>query len=399
MRALHAAGAIALFAIPLCTQAGGITLGNRVWVDLDSDGVQDAGEPGVAGATVQLWNSARTVLLASTTTSATGFYSLVAAGPGDYRIRFLRPLATDTFSPVNVGGDEQVDSDAYGSRELLGFTEVLTLAPNLISTTVVDAGLIRAPIGIGNRVWNDYDGDGLQAPDEPGLVGYTLRLTNAAKDVIYDSAVTVNDGVYQLHAPGPGAYRVRLIASGAQFPPKNAGDEALDSEINPTDPDRGYTDVLQIGIGRSDIDAGVMPTPITVGNRVWNDTDRDGLQDADEAGRPDVAVQLWNPERTIMFDAAVTVATGHYSLHAPGPGSYRVRVIVPDGMAPTLLDVGADDQLDSDGFPDGIDIGYTATLTFAPNLISTTIHDFGLLQQRVFSNGFEGGALDPPAGK
>jgi hypothetical protein len=398
MRAFHAAGAIALIAIPLCTHAGGIVIGNRVWVDLDADGLQDAGEPGAAGVTVQLWNPARTVMLASTTTSALGNYSVVAAGPGDYRMRFLRPLGTDSFSPVDVGVDEQVDSDVHSSRDLFGFTEVLTLAPNLISTTVVDAGLIRAPIGIGNRVWNDYDGDGLQAPDEPGLVGYTVRLTNAAKDVVYDSAVTVNDGVYQLHAPGPGAYRVRLVSS-APFPPKNAGDDALDSEINPTEPDRGYTDVLQISVGRSDIDAGLMPYPIAVGNRVWNDADRDGLQDAAEAGRPDVAVQLWNAERTIMFDAAVTSATGIYSLHAPGPGQYRVRVVVPDGMAPTLLDAGADDQLDSDGFPDGIDIGYTTTLTFAPNLISTTINDFGLLQQRVFSNGFEGDALEPPARK
>ena len=36
-----------------------INIGNFVWDDLDQDGRQDAGEPGIAGVTVQLWNSAK----------------------------------------------------------------------------------------------------------------------------------------------------------------------------------------------------------------------------------------------------------------------------------------------------------------------------------------------------
>ena len=41
-----------------------INVGNFVWHDLDHDGRQDAGEPGLAGITVQLWNGAKTQMIA-----------------------------------------------------------------------------------------------------------------------------------------------------------------------------------------------------------------------------------------------------------------------------------------------------------------------------------------------
>ncbi len=58
--------------------AAPINVGNFVWEDINGDGVQDAGEPGMAGATVQLWDGAKTSLLDSATTNASGNYSLVA---------------------------------------------------------------------------------------------------------------------------------------------------------------------------------------------------------------------------------------------------------------------------------------------------------------------------------
>jgi len=36
-----------------------VNIGNFVWDDLDQDGRQDAGEPGLSGVVVQLWNSAK----------------------------------------------------------------------------------------------------------------------------------------------------------------------------------------------------------------------------------------------------------------------------------------------------------------------------------------------------
>ena len=52
-----------------------------------------------------------------------------------------------------------------------------------------------APIEIGNRVWNDSNGNGIQDPDEPGLAGVTVRLYNAAGQLIA-TAVTDSNGEY-----------------------------------------------------------------------------------------------------------------------------------------------------------------------------------------------------------
>ena len=62
-----------------------ISIGNFVWDDLDADGIKDAGEPGMAGVTVQLWNSTKTQLIASAVTNASGNYTVVAPLPGNWK--------------------------------------------------------------------------------------------------------------------------------------------------------------------------------------------------------------------------------------------------------------------------------------------------------------------------
>ena len=55
------------------------------------------------------------------------------------------------------------------------------------------------------------------------------------------------------------------------------------------------------------------PTPINVGNFVWDDLDQDGRQDAGEPGLAGIVVQLWNSDKTQLIDSAVTNASGNYS--------------------------------------------------------------------------------------
>ncbi len=47
------------------------SVGDFVWNDLNKDGVQDAGEPGIAGVTVRLVNATTNTVVATTTTDAT----------------------------------------------------------------------------------------------------------------------------------------------------------------------------------------------------------------------------------------------------------------------------------------------------------------------------------------
>ncbi|MCB9296617.1 MAG: hypothetical protein H6559_26410 [Lewinellaceae bacterium] len=55
-------------------------MGDFVWSDTDADGIQDAGEPGIGGVTVNL-RTAAARFLASTTTAPDGSYSFTNLAP------------------------------------------------------------------------------------------------------------------------------------------------------------------------------------------------------------------------------------------------------------------------------------------------------------------------------
>ncbi len=271
-------GTLPIITIPISTATRTptpINIGNFVWDDLDQDGRQDAGEPGLPNVIVQLWNSTKTQLIDSDSTDGSGLYSVIAPLPGDYRVRVVLPGILDTFSPKDqAGGDNNLDSDINPSGGDAGFTDIISIASNVISMSNVDAGIIKfrtptatrtqTPINIGNFVWHDLDKDGIQDAGEPGVAGVTVQLWNSAKTSLIDSTVTNSNGIYSLIAPLPGDYRVRVIPfPGSAFSNKDQGaDDTKDSDINDLFlvVNYGYTDIISIAnnvISISNIDAGL----------------------------------------------------------------------------------------------------------------------------------------------
>ncbi|MDO9087655.1 MAG: SdrD B-like domain-containing protein [Anaerolineaceae bacterium] len=385
-----------------------INIGNFVWDDLDKDGRQDPGEPGLSGVTVQLWNSAKTQLIDSTTTNGSGIYTLVAPFPGNYRVRVVLPNIPDSFSPKdNAAAGDLADSDINPDGTNFGFTDIFNIASNVISMTHIDAGIIiyraptatrtQTPINLGNFVWDDLDHDGRQDVGEPGLAGVTVQLWNSAKSQMLASTTTNGSGIYTLIAQTPGDYLIRVVlpSMNDSFSPKDqaAGDDTLDSDINPDGANLGFTDIFNIAsnvISRTNLDAGIIKyrtptptrtqTPINIGNFVWHDLDKDGIQDVGEPGVAGVTVQLWNSAKSQLIHTTTTNGSGIYNLVAPLPGDYRVRVIPFPGSAFTAIDQGADDTLDSDIINNIIskNYGFTDIFNLASNVISINKIDAGL---------------------
>lgn len=101
-----------------------IEVGNRIWNDLDKDGIQDAGEPVLTGVTVELWKAGS--LVSSTTTNATTgeyYFTGLIANSTDYEIRVpnvsgaLKQVKLAGLMPTTAtaGTNNEIDSDAIVS--------------------------------------------------------------------------------------------------------------------------------------------------------------------------------------------------------------------------------------------------------------------------------------------
>lgn len=123
-----------------CADTG---LGDTLWWDINYDGIQDPGEPGVPGVTIWLVNPADpTSPIQTTTTDADGAFFFSPLTAGDYQVRFI-PTDEMTFTLANAGGDDTLDSDA---DVLTGYTPDRFVFNGLQDSTF-DAGIIYIDYG------------------------------------------------------------------------------------------------------------------------------------------------------------------------------------------------------------------------------------------------------------
>jgi SdrD B-like domain len=83
------------------------------------------------------------------------------------------------------------------------------------------------------------------------------------------------------------------------------------------------------GNGTGDMEFQIAPTPIEVGNYIWNDTDNDGVQDPTETGLANIALELWaDTDGNGSVDAKVattaTDANGRYLFSKTGTNAFGV---------------------------------------------------------------------------
>ena len=143
------------------------TVSGLVWNDLDRDGRQDQGEPGVAGVTV-------TGPISFTTTGADGRYELTGEDRGDTAILFVAPGKFD-FTKPNVGGDEG-DSDVTTVTRECPDCVMGSLSLTVSGPTTVDAGLFDPKVPVPTE--SPTPTHTTPAP-QAGTVPHTLANTGA----------------------------------------------------------------------------------------------------------------------------------------------------------------------------------------------------------------------------
>jgi hypothetical protein len=217
------------------------SLGDRVWHDLNGNGIQEPGEPGILGVTVQLRACpAPGAVLATRTADGEGMYLFSDLAPGSYYVTFVRPDGY-VFSAADQGSNDATDSDADPAT---GATGCYTLAAGENNLTV-DAGLY-GPVSVGDFVWNDTNADGIQDAGEPGINGVVMTLTGTtgAGVSVSLSTTTAGNGGYLFTGLPPGTYTVTVAT--ANFGPSAAlagflasatgigSDRTVDSNASPS---------------------------------------------------------------------------------------------------------------------------------------------------------------------
>ena len=333
------------------------SLGDFVWDDLNANGIQDAGEPGIDGVTVNLLDGSGNPTGATTTTDNTGAYSFENLEPGDYSVEFVLP-ADYQFSPKDAGADD-VDSDADTAT---GKTDITTLVSGENDPTW-DAGMYKLA-SLGDYVWEDSNADGVQDAGEPPISGVTVKLyKDADGDGVAepggdDGASIATDttdanGIYGFEDLEPGAYFVEFTKpSGFDKASPSTPGAASDPTDSDADETTGLTDVTTLVSGENDPtwDAGFYKLA-SLGDLVWFDLNEDGVQDAGEPGIDGVTVTLKDANGNTA-GTTITDANGAYSFDDLEPGDYTV-VFTKPGSDWTISpkDNAGDDTKDSDADP------------------------------------------------
>jgi hypothetical protein len=137
-----------------------VTIGGFTWVDINSNGVQDADEPALPGVPVALYQTNTTLAtiteVTNTITDASGFYTFTNIPSGAYEVSFAIPSGNFIRSPQLAGSDTNVNSDPNQTNGLTfffsmtpgetnlslnaGFVPMASLVPGVTLTSIVISG-------------------------------------------------------------------------------------------------------------------------------------------------------------------------------------------------------------------------------------------------------------------
>jgi hypothetical protein len=326
------------------------SLAGFVYYDINDNGIKESGEPGIGGATVTLSGTddlGNPVNLTTTSNGTTGAYSFTNLRPGTYVI-------TETQPAGYLDGKDTIGTPG-GTTGADTFTAI-TLAAGVNGVNNNFGEIL--PGSLGNRVWHDANKNGLQDNGEAGIDGVKVTLFTSAGLPVGAPATTSGGGFYRFDNLTPGTYYVTFdqstLPAGYVLTLRNAGsDDAIDSDANPAD---GKSDlaVVLTGAFNDTVDAGAYFLTGSLGNRVWHDANKNGVQDNGETGIDGVKVTLFTAAGLQVGTPVTTASGGFYRFDDLAPGAYYVifdKSTLPAGYVLTAQNSGSDDTVDSDANP------------------------------------------------
>ncbi|MFQ3246600.1 MAG: protocatechuate 3,4-dioxygenase beta subunit [Arenicella sp.] len=341
-----------------------VSVGSFVWQDNNGDGLQDAGEPPLAGSLVTLlaetapgsgvfspaFPIGSMAAVPTVTVGPDGLYEFTNLPPGNYKVR-VTPAVGFFPSPVqNATNDDDTANDSNIASESViqdvvgrtafesGVFEVTSGgepnevgpdanrgdrqdgAPNsaedLSGNMTIDFGFVP-PASLGNYVWLDLDMDGVQDANEDGIANVTVNLyQDTNSDGVIDGAeattpvatvTTGPNGGYIFNGLQPGvAYQTGVDVSTMTPGLVQTFDE--NDGVGATDSLSGLI-TLDPNEFHETADFGYAPAAGVgaVGDTIWVDANDNGLQDPGEPGIANVVVSI-TPAPSVDLGAGPGIA-------------------------------------------------------------------------------------------
>ncbi|MEZ5045831.1 MAG: SdrD B-like domain-containing protein [Chitinophagaceae bacterium] len=380
-----------------------MSIGNLVWEDTDRDGLKGSTEPGISGATVNLYMDANNdgtpdgVAIHTTTTNTLGYYVFNGLAMGNYIVGVVPPTPTtgnpyisskiDELNPNsdtdnNDNGISTTGSETYsGTVVLVPNMEPLGELPNNATASDANANLtidfgFYQPVNILGNVFVDnngpanVDGNGIGIASGNQLYA---NLTDPTGNVIAVVPVTVS-GTFAFNDVTPNtSYSVILSTTqgivGNPAPTsalptdwRNVSEDCCDN-IGNDGATNGILSVAVTNIDQINANFGIYQ-PLSLGNLVWLDDNKNGIKDPTESGIDNVTVNLYhdaNLDGTPDGAAIQTTTTdpnGLYVFNDLFRGNYIVGVVPPaeTGGSNTISTVGEEmnPNLNGDNNDNGI---------------------------------------------
>jgi len=352
------------------------SVGDRLWIDSNGNGLYEAGEPPLTNVTVYVdinsngvWNVGEPYGV----TGTNGLYGIGGFPAGSFKI------VVDTNS-LPAGLVQTFDPDAVKDSQ----TSVTLTAGQVITTA--DFGYAYQG-SISGSVLIDVNGNGVaNVADTNAISGVTIELLT--NNVVVATTVTDANGGYSFTNLMPGAYTVRETDLSGWY-----------STLDVSAPNDNLIPV-NLTSGESSAGNDFYDTHYAaLGDFVWKDDNGDGVQNAGEPGMTNVTVRLLDSGSNVLF-TTVTDLNGAYSFTNLLASTYLIQVVPPVGYILTLPNTSAtndvfDSDMEASGFTSPImldsgvtDLSWDAGLTLPAriygyafldintNLVRTTMVDY-----------------------
>jgi len=322
------------------------SLGDTVFLDVNGNGSQDAGDGGVPEVTIELRDGSNQ-FVAGTETNTNGNYSFVGLVPDTYTV-----IVTDLNGALSTL-NPSADPDESGTCSTCDERSSTTLAAGATDNSL-DFGYApsQGAGSLGDAVWHDLDGDGIFEPngndgtpgtfdDEPGFGGVTLQLwvdvnKNGAIDAgdnLIRTTTTDNNGFYVFNGVIPEHYLVTITDKFDVLDTNGDGNLSEWTQTARTDPagailTTGSPTDLTLDFGFQAV------TPFSISGVTYHDANDSQIFEMPESEIPDVTASLYrdldsdgilDPDEP-RIGRVQTNATGDYLFLDLPTGDYIVAV-------------------------------------------------------------------------